>query len=190
MGQGLHTKMRSVCTSVLGLDLNQIGDAHVYRKGANTSPTAASSGSDLNGQAVRLACETLRERMIPIAAQQLDVSESEDWIFENNRIYAASSPSKTIAFSEVAKMCWIQRVSLSSTGFYATPGIAYDRDAGQGTPFFYYAYGASVVEVEVNTLTGEHRMTRADVLHDVGNPLIPAIDKGQVEGAFVQGLGG
>ena len=190
MGQGLHTKMRSVCSSVLGQELSHIRVMRTStEKVPNTSPTAASSGSDLNGQAVRVACETIKGRMIPVAAQLLGAEPDNDWVFENGRIYAASSPAQSVAFAEVAKQCWIQRVSLSSTGFYATPGIAYDRDAGQGTPFFYYAYGASVVEVEVNTLTGEHRMTRADILHDVGNPLIPAIDKGQVEGAFVQGLG-
>jgi len=190
MGQGLHTKMRAICANTLGIECAQIRVMRTStEKVPNTSPTAASSGSDLNGQAVRLACETLKERMRPVALGLLGITEDTPCRFEDGEVFAASNPNNRIAFSEVAKMCWVQRVSLSATGFYATPGIAYDRDAGRGTPFFYFAYGASVVEVEVNTLTGEHRLTRADVLHDVGNPLIPDIDRGQVEGAFVQGLG-
>lgn len=190
MGQGLHTKMRAVCAQHLGIPAEHVRIMTTStEKVPNTSPTAASSGSDLNGQAVRIACDTLKERMIPIAANMLDASPDETWVFKNGMVYTEAKPDQGISFSELAKNCWLQRVSLSATGFYATPGIAYDRDKGQGTPFFYYAYGASVLEVEVNTLTGEHRLRRVDILHDVGNPLIPEIDKGQVEGAFVQGLG-
>lgn len=190
MGQGLHTKMRSVCAEHLGIQPESVRIMRTStEKVPNTSPTAASSGSDLNGQAVRLACETLKERMVPVAASQLGASIEDTWVFEKGRVYTQNNPEQSMSFGDLAKQCWLQRVSLSATGFYATPGIAYDRDKGQGTPFFYYAYGGSVLEVEVHTLTGEHRLRRVDILHDVGNPLIPEIDKGQVEGAFVQGLG-
>jgi xanthine dehydrogenase large subunit len=101
----------------------------------------------------------------------------------------AARPQHTLPFATVAKECWIRRISLSSTGFYATPGIAYDRNAGKGTPFYYYAYGVALAEVEVNGWTGEHRVRRTDLLHDVGDSLVPTIDRGQVEGAFVQGMG-
>ena len=190
MGQGLHTKMRSVCAQHLGILPEQVRIMRTStEKVPNTSPTAASSGSDLNGQAVRIACDTLKERMIPIAAGLLNADQEDSFIFQDGVVHIEEHPTRRISFAEVAKACWLQRVSLSATGFYATPGIAYDRDKGQGTPFFYFAYGASVLEVEVHTLTGEHRLRRVDILHDVGNPLIPEIDKGQVEGAFVQGLG-
>jgi xanthine dehydrogenase molybdopterin-binding subunit B len=137
----------------------------------NTSATAASSGSDLNGQAVRQACEIVRERMDRIAADL--------------RSETGAEPS----FADVARTCWVRQVSLSATGYYATPGIAYDASVGQGTPFFYYAYGVSLAEVEVCGLTGEHRLLRVDILHDVGDSLVPSIDVGQIEGAFVQGTG-
>jgi xanthine dehydrogenase large subunit len=190
MGQGLHTKMRSVCAGVFGVDVGAVRVMTTSTdKVPNTSPTAASSGSDLNGQAVRLASESVRERMKAVAAGLLEQPVEADWIFDGGRVFVRDQPDVSLSFSELASHSWLARVSLSATGFYATPGIAYDRDAGRGTPFFYYAYGGSVVEVEVNTLTGEHRMVRADILHDVGNPLLPDIDRGQVEGAFVQGLG-
>jgi xanthine dehydrogenase large subunit len=154
----------------------------------NTSATAASSGSDLNGQAVKAACETIRERMRPVAARllEVEVSRAGELAFEDGAVRwgAASVP-----FSKVALEAWAAQVSLSSTGFYRTPGIGYDAKAGRGRPFYYFAYGAAVVEVELSMLTGEHRLRRVDVLHDAGRSLAPAIDKGQVEGAFVQGLG-
>jgi xanthine dehydrogenase large subunit len=173
MGQGLHTKMRAVAADVFRIPTTRVRVMTTStEKVPNTSPTAASSGSDLNGQAVRAACEAVKARMDAVAAE----------IGVPPERFGAS-------FGEIAKQCWLRRVSLSSTGFYATPGIAYDRAQGRGTPFFYYAYGAALSEVEVNGWTGESRVRRVEVLHDVGRSLVPSIDRGQIEGAFVQGMG-
>ena len=171
MGQGLYTKMMAICAECLGVPLDAIRHMPTRTdKVPNTSPTAASSGSDLNGQAVKAACLAIRERMEAVA---LEIDSTFD----------------TMDFGELARLCWVKQVSLSSAGFYATPGVAYDHASGSGTPFYYYAYGMAVSEVEVNALTGEHRVTRVDILHDCGESLVPTIDMGQVEGGFVQGLG-
>jgi xanthine dehydrogenase large subunit len=191
MGQGLHTKMRAVCAQELGVPTAAVRIMDTATdKVPNTSATAASSGSDLNGQAVREACEVLRERLRGVAAELLGLAEAqaEALRFCGGAITHPSS-ARSLTFAEVATAAWLRRVPLSATGFYATPGVAYDHATGSGTPFFYYAYGAAVCEVEVNGLTGEHRMLRADLLHDVGDSLVPTIDRGQVEGAFVQGVG-
>jgi xanthine dehydrogenase large subunit len=187
MGQGLHTKMLAVAAHELGVPVARIRVMTTATdKVPNTSATAASSGSDLNGAAVREACVTVRERMRAVAAAMLGVP-GDILRFEGGRVGVPGGLD--VAFADVARTAWVTQVSLSSTGYYRTPGIVYDRNAGKGTPFFYYAYGGAVVEVEVSGLTGEHRVLRADLLHDVGDPLIPSIDKGQVEGAFIQGLG-
>ncbi len=187
MGQGLHTKMRAVAAQTLGVALDRVRVMTTATdKVPNTSATAASSGSDLNGQAVRLACETIRERLRPIAASELG-TEPALVRFADGAVSAGNATSVPLA--TVARRAWIERVPLSATGYYATPGIRYDARAGRGTPFFYFAYGAAVVEVEIDTLTGQFGLTRVDILHDCGASLAPNIDKGQVEGGFVQGLG-
>jgi xanthine dehydrogenase large subunit len=187
MGQGLHTKMLAVCSDTLGVSLPRIRVLNTStEKVPNTSATAASSGSDLNGQAVRDACETLRARIAPIAGDLLGCATAEVR-FAGDAVHAPSG--RTVPFAEVAATCWLRQVSLSATGFYRTPGIAYDKATGRGTPFFYYAWGAAVFEVELNGLTGEHVIRRVDVLHDVGDSLNPSLDIGQVEGAIVQGIG-
>jgi xanthine dehydrogenase large subunit len=158
----------------------------------NTSATAASSGSDLNGQAVKQACEVLRERLRPVAAQLLKLERgAEELRFVGGRVFHPARPEHSVSFKEVTQEAYKLEAgtSLSATGFYKTPDIRYDRMAGHGKPFHYYAFGAAVVEVEVSGLTGEHRVRRVDILHDVGNSLVPTIDRGQVEGAFVQGVG-
>jgi len=189
MGQGLHTKMMAVCADELGIATDRVRVMTTATdKVPNTSATAASSGTDLNGQAVRAACATLRERMGPVAAETLGLPEGTPMRFEGGRV-SPDAGGEGVPFAELAMSCWVRQVSLAASGFYATPGIRYDAKTGRGRPFFYYAYGASVVEVEVNGLTGEHRLRRVDILHDVGDSLIPTIDRGQVEGAFVQGLG-
>ncbi|NOY25352.1 MAG: xanthine dehydrogenase molybdopterin binding subunit [Oligoflexia bacterium] len=187
MGQGLHTKMRAVACDVLGVGVDAIRVMSTStEKVPNTSPTAASSGSDLNGQAVRAACETVRARMLPAAASALGCEPSAVR-FAGGRVLGPDGNS--LAFSSLAQTCWAQQISLSSTGYYATPNIHYDRDAGRGEPFFYFAYGVALVEVELHGLTGEHRVRRVDILHDVGDSLVPSIDLGQIEGGFIQGLG-
>ena len=186
MGQGLHTKMRAICADALGVGVDQVRVMHTATdKVPNTSATAASSGSDLNGQAVAQACEIVRERMRPVAAELLECP-ADQVRFEAGE---ARGPEGALPFSELAQACWVKQISLSATGFYRTPGITYDYASGRGRPFYYFAYGGAVTEVELSALTGEHRVLRVDILHDVGNSLIPSIDRGQVEGAYVQGLG-
>ena len=187
MGQGLHTKMRAICADALGVSVAHVRVMHTATdKVPNTSATAASSGSDLNGQAVAQACEIIRERMRPVAAELL-ACQPEEVVFDDG-VIRGSTPD-TLTFSELAQACWLRQISLSATGFYRTPGITYDYASGRGRPFYYFAYGGAVTEVEISALTGEHRVLRVDILHDVGNSLVPSIDKGQVEGAYVQGLG-
>jgi xanthine dehydrogenase large subunit len=192
MGQGLHTKMRVVAAHELGVPLERVRVMNTATdKVPNTSATAASSGSDLNGQAVKAACEVLRERLRPIAAKLLQVegTEAERVTFSGGKAFHASRPQRSVSFEQVTQSAYVNQVSLSATGYYRTPNIAYDRATGRGKPFHYFAFGSAVVEVEVSGLTGEHRVRRVDILHDVGSSLVPTIDKGQVEGGFIQGLG-
>ncbi|MBX5483290.1 MAG: xanthine dehydrogenase molybdopterin binding subunit [Myxococcaceae bacterium] len=189
MGQGLHTKMLAVCAHALGVRTSAIRVMNTATdKVPNTSATAASSGADLNGQAVKAACEQIRERLRPIAARLLH-ADPDEVIFEDGEVYARGRPSARVPFREVTAQAYLAQVSMSATGYYRTPNIHYDRVAGKGKPFHYFAYGAAVVEVEVSGLTGEHRLKRVDIVHDVGASLVPTIDRGQVEGGFVQGWG-
>lgn len=186
MGQGLFQKVAQVTADVFGIDTAQVKiTATDTAKVPNTSATAASSGSDLNGMAARAAALTVRDRMAAhlAAKHQADPSEV---IFAGGRVAVKGAD---YSFAEVAASAYQARVSLSSTGFYATPKIVWDRVKGQGRPFFYFAYGAAVTEVVIDTLTGENRILRADLLHDTGTSLNPAIDIGQIEGAYVQGVG-
>jgi xanthine dehydrogenase large subunit len=151
----------------------------------NTSATAASSGSDMNGMAAREAARTIKQRLAEVLAAETGANSGQV-SFLPGRIEAGGT---RFTLAEAASLAWGKRVSLSATGFYATPKIHWDRAAGQGRPFFYFAYGAAVTEVAIDTLTGENRMLRADILHDVGRSLNPAIDLGQIEGGFIQGAG-
>ncbi len=192
MGQGLHTKMLAICAHELGVPAERVRVMNTATdKVPNTSATAASSGSDLNGQAVKLACETLRERLRPVAARLLGVpaASAEDLLFAGGKVFLASRPELALPFEKVTQEAYLAQVSMSATGFYRTPDISFDRATGRGKPFHYYAYGAAVSEVELSGLTGEHRLRRVDILHDVGASLVPTIDRGQIEGAFVQGVG-
>jgi xanthine dehydrogenase large subunit len=186
MGQGLNTKVAMVVAAVFGLPLHRVKiTATTTDKVPNTSPTAASSGTDLNGRAAQIAAETIRARLAEVAASLFDVATG-DIVFADGEVRGGG---KVLPFVEVVRAAYRSRIQLSSTGFYRTPKLAYDPTLMQGRPFYYFAYGAAVSEVEIDTLTGEYRLLRADILHDCGTSLNPAIDLGQIEGGFVQGMG-
>ncbi|MEO0402320.1 MAG: xanthine dehydrogenase molybdopterin binding subunit [Pseudomonadota bacterium] len=186
MGQGLFQKVAQVAASRFGVPMAAVKiTATDTAKVPNTSATAASSGSDLNGMAVKAACDTIRTRIVNHIAQ-LHQCHPDAVTFADGRVRAGAAD---YAFGEVAALAHQARISLSATGFYKTPDIEWDRIKGHGRPFFYFAYGAAVTEVVIDTLTGENRILRADVLHDAGASLNPALDIGQVEGGYVQGAG-
>lgn len=186
MGQGLFQKVAQVAASRFGVDVGLVKiTATDTGKVPNTSATAASSGTDLNGMAVQAACDTIRERMATFMAER-DGVDVEDVRFDGGCVHVGAA---RYGFAEVAKLAYEARVSLSATGFYKTPKVAWDRIKGDGRPFLYFAYGACVTEVVIDTLTGESRILRADILHDAGASLNPDLDIGQVEGAYVQGAG-
>ncbi|SEF60118.1 xanthine dehydrogenase, molybdenum binding subunit apoprotein [Thalassococcus halodurans] len=186
MGQGLFQKVAQVAASRFGVPIEMVKiTATDTGKVPNTSATAASSGSDLNGMAVKAACDTIRDRMAAHLAD-LHQTDATEVSFVGGRVSVGSAE---MSFSEAAKLCYEGRVSLSATGFYKTPKLAWDRIAGQGRPFLYFAHGAAVSEVVVDSLTGEYRILRTDILHDCGHSLNPALDIGQIEGGFVQGTG-
>ncbi|MCU0912412.1 MAG: molybdopterin-dependent oxidoreductase [Rhodobacteraceae bacterium] len=186
MGQGLFQKVAQVAATAFGVDAGAVKiTATDTAKVPNTSATAASSGSDLNGMAVKAACETIRDRMAGHLAQVHQATPGAVR-FEGGRVAVGGAE---MSFAEAAARCYMGRVSLSATGFYATPKLEWDRIRGRGRPFLYFAYGAAVTEVVIDTLTGENRILRTDILHDTGASLNPAIDIGQIEGGYVQGAG-
>ncbi|MEP7241128.1 MAG: xanthine dehydrogenase molybdopterin binding subunit [Devosia sp.] len=186
MGQGLHIKVMQVVAEAFGVPVATVKiTASDTSKVPNTSATAASSGTDLNGAAALNACEQIKARMETHAARIYEV-EPKDVRWEFGGIRAGQ---QFVPFAELATSCWMNRVQLSAAGFYATPKIHWDRATGRGHPFYYFAYGAACSEVTIDTLTGEYQFDRFDVLEDVGHSLNPAIDIGQVEGGFVQGVG-
>ena len=186
MGQGLYTKIAQIVASELGLPLEHIEVTSTRTdKVPNTSPTAASSGTDLNGQAARNAALAIKQRLIDhiVDTHQVD---AENVVFEDGHV---SWPKHCISFAQLTQEAYMARISMSATGYYRTPKIHYDREQAKGNPFFYYSCGASVSEVEVDTFTGTYTIPRVDILHDVGESINPAIDLGQVEGGFIQGMG-
>ncbi|MDX8350809.1 xanthine dehydrogenase molybdopterin binding subunit [Cognatiyoonia sp. IB215182] len=186
MGQGLFQKVAQVAAHRFGIDVSQVKiTATDTGKVPNTSATAASSGSDLNGMAVANACDIIRDRIATCLAE-LHQTKTENIRFEDGHVHIGT---EQITFAEAAATTYQNRVSLSATGFYKTPGLQWDRVKGEGTPFFYFAQGAAVTEVVIDTLTGENRILRTDILHDAGASLNPAIDIGQIEGGYVQGAG-
>ncbi len=186
MGQGLYLKVAQIVAAEFGIGLDRVKiTATSTAKVPNTSPTAASSGTDLNGKAAQTAARVIKERMATVAATAFGVPISKI-VFADGRV---SGGGQDMTFGEVAKLAHRSRVQLSSTGYYSTPKIHYDFKTLRGRPFYYFAYGAALSEVEVDTLTGEYRLRRVDILHDAGQSLNPAIDLEQVEGGFVQGLG-
>lgn len=183
MGQGLNTKVAQVAARVFGLGVEAVKiTATDTGKVPNTSATAASSGADLNGMACKDACDKIKARLVAFASKEWGGEIS----FADGKVQVGA---RSMSFAELVSAAYMARVSLSATGFYKTPKVQWDRVAGKGRPFLYFAYGAAVSEVELDTLTGENRIIRTDILHDVGNSLNPALDIGQVEGAFVQGAG-
>ncbi len=188
MGQGLHVKMLGVAMRELGVKAEAIRImATATDKVPNTSATAASSGADLNGMAVAAACGTLRERLAPVAAGLLGTT-ADKVEFAAGEAQATDSGAR-VAFAKVCAKAYTERVSLAATGYYKTPGIYWDWAKSAGRPFHYFSCGAAVAEVEVDGYTGMSRVRRVDVVHDVGNSLNPGIDRGQIEGGFVQGMG-
>lgn len=186
MGQGLNTKVAQVVAHELGVHFERVRvTATDTQKVANTSATAASTGTDLNGKAAQDAARQIRERLAACAAAHHGGSAAEVR-FANDHVEVGG---RRLPFDVVVNEAYLDRVQLWSDGFYATPGLSWDREQLQGRPFFYYAYGAACSEVVVDTLTGEWKLLRADVLHDVGRSINPAVDIGQIEGAFIQGMG-
>jgi xanthine dehydrogenase large subunit len=186
MGQGLYIKVAQVVAEVFGIGVDKIRIvATSTAKIPNTSATAASSGADLNGMAAKRAAEEIRDNIANLLARDWRVQKARIK-FENGHVTAGV---KSMSFAEACKKTHQARLPLSATGFYATPNITWDRAKAKGRPFLYFAYGASCSEVTIDTMTGEMRVDRVDLLHDVGRSLNPAIDLGQVEGAFVQGMG-
>lgn len=186
MGQGLNTKIAQIVAKSFGVDLNRITiSAARTDKVANASPTAASAGTDLNGMAAIDAVSKIKKGLFEFASihfniqqEKIDIKDDQLWL-----------DKKPIAFDEFIKLAYMNRISLWSSGFYRTPKIGYDRKNGKGQPFLYFSNGASVSEVLVDTLTGEYRVTRVDILQDVGTSINPALDVGQIEGGFIQGMG-
>ena len=186
MGQGLFQKVAQVAAARFGVPVDAVKiTATDTGKVPNTSATAASSGSDLNGMAVAIACDTIRDRIAACLAALHDVAP-QGVQFAKGRVRVGPVE---MAFADAVRLAYQNRVSLSATGFYKTPDLSWDRIKGQGRPFFYFAQGAAVTEVVIDTLTGENRILRADILHDAGASLNPALDIGQVEGGYVQGAG-
>lgn len=186
MGQGLFQKVAQVAAHRFGIDVSDVKiTATDTGKVPNTSATAASSGTDLNGMAVANACDIIRDRIAGCLAE-LHQTRTETVRFEDGQVFVGEAQ---MTFAEAAQTAYLNRVSLSATGFYKTPDLAWDRIKGEGTPFFYFAQGAAITEVVIDTLTGENRILRTDILHDAGAALNPALDIGQVEGGYVQGAG-
>jgi xanthine dehydrogenase large subunit len=193
MGQGLHTKIRQIAAESLGLPLDSVRIMPTRTdKVPNTSASAASASTDLNGAAVADACEQLKARLSPVAGAMLGCPP-EAVRYGGGSVFSAVGISEgstaRLAFAQVVEAAYRQRLPLFAQGYYRTPGIHFDPKTGQGHPFHYFAYGAGVTEVEVDGFTGEHRILRVDILHDVGDSISPVIDRGQVEGGFMQGLG-
>jgi xanthine dehydrogenase molybdopterin binding subunit/xanthine dehydrogenase small subunit len=208
MGQGLHTNVVAIAAKELGVKPGQIRVMPTSTdKVPNTSATAASAGTDMNGAAVKNACNILRARLVPVALDlvaaevtrlklksKIDQSlltsaATEDLVFASGFVFHRELPEVKVSFADVVKKAWLARVGLSATGHYATPGIHYDRAAGRGKPFHYFANGAAVTEVELDGFTGMHRVLRVDILHDAGDSVNEGVNRGQIEGGFVQGMG-
>jgi xanthine dehydrogenase large subunit len=186
MGQGLFIKVAQVVAEELQVDIDRIKiTATDTSKVPNTSATAASSGTDLDGKAAQMAARIIKNRLLVFAAEHFQVSRA-NVKFHDNQVQIGA---QIVSFADLVQLAYMARISLSASGFFRTPNIHYDRDTLSGRPFLYFAYGAAVSEVVIDTLTGEHQLLRVDILHDVGRSINPAIDLGQIEGGFLQGAG-
>ena len=186
MGQGLNTKVAQIVAQVFGVSLDRVAiSATRTDKVPNTSPTAASAGTDLNGMAALDAATKIKDRLLDFVAERYHAAR-DDIEFGADRV---TYPGGELSFAELANLAYLQRISLSANGFYATPKIHYDRELGTGRPFFYFSHGVALSEVEIDILTGESSVTQVDLLHDVGHSINPALDIGQIEGGFIQGMG-
>jgi xanthine dehydrogenase large subunit len=193
MGQELNSKVALVVARVLGLPFERIRveSSHTQRTG-NASPTAASTGSDINGNAARIAAEKIRKNLSKVASMLLQERfelECEDPVFAEGRVFSTPAPEKSITFQELVIRAHQERVALGAYGYYATPDLFFDRDLGQGHPFHYYVYGSAIARVQLNLLSGEHEVLSTHIVHENGQSLHPEIDKGQIIGAFIQGMG-
>src|SRR5439155_14409737 len=184
MGQGVHTNVAAIAAKELGISHEQVRVMPTSTdKIPNTSATAASCGTDLNGAAVKNACEVLRARLLPVAANLLEEKlgrspKPENLVFADGAICDSKKPRTKLTFAEVIKKAYLERISLSATGYYCTPGIHWDRAAGRGKPLHYFAYGAVAMEVEVDGFTGMLRVLRTDILHDVGDAINEGVNCG------------
>src|SRR5579875_3425410 len=190
MGQGLHTKMLQVAATTLGIPLERVRLAPTRTdKVPNTSATAASSGADRNGGAVKHACEQIRDRLLTVAGGMLGIHPHDVRIVDGVARSLAAHQDACVSWEELVRTAYFQRVQLSAAGFYRTEGLHWDSSVMRGSPFKYFAYGAAATEVEVDGFTGAYRTRRVDIVHDVGDSLSPLVDLGQIEGGFVQGAG-
>ncbi len=196
MGQGLHTKILKIASEELGVTPDKVRvTATNTSKVPNTSATAASSGSDMNGMAVKNAIDILKERLVDVIRDEhYSLFDGKHLpkakiVYKDNFIFYIDDPGRKIPFEKIVKAAYLKQVSLSATGFYKTPGIHFDWDKGRGNPFFYYSFGMAVSEVMIDVLTGSHQLLRTDIFQDVGDSINEGIDRGQIEGAFIQGVG-
>ncbi|HXH39505.1 MAG TPA: xanthine dehydrogenase molybdopterin binding subunit [Thermoanaerobaculia bacterium] len=195
MGQGVNTKIRQIVADELGIDAERVLlMATSTEKNNNTSATAASSGADLNGSAAADACRKIRARMAVVAAEYFGrvagVTPSvDDIVFENGEVFDRRVSEPVLSFAALVKMCHLERVSVGERGFYSTEGLSWDADKGRGEPFLYFTQGVGISEVEIDRFTGMMNVRRSDLLMDIGKPINPGIDRGQITGAFIQGMG-
>ena len=196
MGQGVNVKIRQVVADEFGIPLDRVVVmATSTEKNNNTSPTAASASMDLNGAAARNACQQIRDRMATFASNRFAsvpegiVASPTHIVFENGEVYDRRRPSERVAFGPFCAEARRERIDLGARGFFATPGVDFNRETGKGSPFFYYTQGATVAEVEIDRFTGQSRVVRVDLLIDIGDSINPAIDRGQIIGGFIQGMG-
>ncbi len=196
MGQGLNTKIRQLVADALGVLIEAVVIMPTStEKNNNTPPTAASAGTDLNGAAAVKACRAIRARMAVLAHRLVtgktvpEADADEAMVFAGGCIYHYDQPQRQVTFPDVAHQAYRERIDLGERAFYATPGLDFDRETGQGSPFYYYTNGGAVAEVAINRFTGELTVERVDILMDIGRSINPAIDRGQITGAFVQGMG-